>query len=129
MPRYSPEGKRLVSRPARYPVPAGLLRDIDAEAVRVRKLRRDRDDIRHKVRWYDEQASQACSRADTAVNPGLRKAEYERASRLRALGADMRVRLGKTERALAGFEETLRGLHRTAGQYQRGELEEDQEEA
>lgn len=126
-PHYSRTGAKVVHRMPRFEVPAGLLRDIDAQAGRVRALRRDRDELQHKVRWYSAQAFQAASRADSAVNPGLRKAEHERASRLRAKGADMRVRLGKTERALTGCEETLRGLHQEAQAWQRGEHEDEDE--
>ena len=84
MARLSRDGKRLVNKPVRHPVPEGCSGDLDAKAVQVYKLRQERDDLSYQVRWYDREAFKAGLAADTAVNPGLRKAEYERADRLKA---------------------------------------------
>lgn len=108
----------------RYPVPTGLLRDLDVQAVKVMSLRKDTDDLAYKVRWYDHEAYKAGFRADTAVNPGLRKAEHDRADRLKVKASSARNRLSRAEQTLAGHEQALGELHRTAKAYQRGELDE-----
>lgn len=127
MTRHTRDGKRIVNRKPRYEVPAELLRDLDVQAVKVMSLRKDMDDLAYKVRWYDHEAYKAGFRADTATSPGLRKAEYDRADRLKAKANSARNRLSRTERTLADHEQALGEFHRTARQYQRGEHEDEGE--
>lgn len=127
MTRYAPDGKRILNRKPRYEVPGRLLGDIDGHAARVIKLRRDvRDQDRHAGNLA-HQAYRVAAAADSAADRGLRKMLHDQAERLRQTAGNARVRLGKMERTLGESEQALRELHRTAGAYQRGEHEDDQD--
>jgi hypothetical protein len=128
LPRYTRDGKRIVNRPVRHEVPAGLLAGIDGLAVKVVKLQRDRDSLQDHARRLEHQAYRAGFAADTATVPGLRKALNDQAVRLQRQAAAARFRLGRAERDLGGQMRDLRDMHTVARAYRRGELSEDDED-
>lgn len=125
MTRYTLDGKRLVNRPVRFEVPAELLADIDGQAVEVIQFRKDRDGLQSRIRGLELDARQAQSVADATAVRGMRKILADRAAQLRQQAADVKVRLGRTERTLAERELALGRLHREAQAWQRGDYEED----
>lgn len=125
MPRYTPDGKRIVNRMPRFEVPAGLLADIDGQAAKVTRLRTERDGSQSRIRGLERDAQQAGFAADVTTVRGLRKILNDHAVQLRQQAGHARVRLARAERSLADHMTTLRGLHAEARTWQRGEYEED----
>jgi hypothetical protein len=127
MARYTLDGKRIVNRPARFPVPQELLADIDGQAAKVLKLRADRDGSQSRIRGLELDARQAQAVADATAVRGMRKILNDKAVQLRQQAADVKVRLSRTERTLAEHEAALGALHQEARAWQRGELAGDDE--
>jgi hypothetical protein len=123
VPRYSRDGKRLVTRKPRAEVPAEVLASIDMEASKVLKLRGDVDGLRGHARRLGHTAYRVAFAADMATHPGLRKALYDQAAQLERQAGEARVRVSRAERDLAGRMQALRGLHRQARAYQQGQQE------
>src|SRR2546430_15845239 len=107
MPRYSRDGKRIVTRQPKAEVPPGLLLAIEAGAAEVTNLRAGRDDLRSRVRQLDHAAFEARLAADAATDPGLRKILDNRAARFQQEAGTARVKLSRAERTLGGHELAL----------------------
>jgi len=87
--------KGLSPASPRHEVPGRLLRDIDGQAARVIKLRRDvRDQERHAGN-LGHQASRVAAAADSAADRGLRKMLHDQAERLRQTAGNAQSQAGQ----------------------------------
>lgn len=126
MPRYTPvHGKKIISKPQRFPVPPRLLGALDAQAAKVLQLRDDCDRLEDRVRKLDHDAYAARLEADKAADPGMRKRLYELGDLKADQAATARIALDRAERSFRQEESALAALHAEAQSWQRGEHEEE----
>ena len=113
MVRYSREGKRTMRKP-RPQAPQELLAAIGAQAVKVYKLRDERDSLESETRRLELAVDQARAEADLAADPGMRMILYDKAEELTRQAEWTRSELGRVQKCLPEQEVILADLHARA---------------
>ena len=113
MVRYSREGKRTMRKP-RPQAPQELIAAIDAQAVKVYKLRDERDSLQSETRRLELAVDQARAEADLAADPGMRMILYDKAEELTRQAEWTRSELGRVQKCLPEQEVILADLHARA---------------